>query len=100
VRRVLDANAHDPDRELLRRAHEALAPGGVVIISELMLNADRTGPAEAALMGMNMLIETTAGKNYSETEYMNWLQDAKFSDIRTLPFVAAGANGVVIGVKD
>lgn len=90
----------DTDRELLRRAYEALAPGGVVIISELMLNADRTGPAEAALMGMNMLIETTAGKNYSETEYMNWLQDAKFSDIRTLPFVAAGANGVVIGVKD
>ncbi|MEU4641855.1 methyltransferase [Micromonospora sp. NPDC023814] len=89
----------DTDRELLRRAYEALAPGGVVIISELMLNADRTGPAEAALMGMNMLIETTAGKNYSETEYMTWLQDAKFSDIRTLPFVAAGANGVVIGVK-
>ncbi|MEV0331054.1 methyltransferase [Micromonospora echinospora] len=89
----------DTDRELLRRAYEALAPGGVVIISELMLNADRTGPAEAALMGMNMLIETTAGKNYSETEYMTWLQDAKFSDVRTLPFVAAGANGVVIGVK-
>ncbi|XTZ15714.1 hypothetical protein ACQSSU_30650 [Micromonospora echinospora] len=48
---------------------------------------------------MNMLIETTAGRNYSETEYMTWLQDAKFSDVRTLPFVAAGANGVVIGVK-
>ncbi|MFG1955812.1 methyltransferase [Micromonospora sp. NPDC048830] len=90
----------DTNRELLARAYEALAPGGVVIISELVLNAERTGPAEAALMGMNMLIETRAGKNYSETEYVTWLQDAKFCDIRTLPFVAAGANGVIIGVKE
>ena len=53
---------HDWDeptnRELLAKAYAALPSGGMVIVSELLLDADRTGPAPAALMGMNMLVET------------------------------------------
>jgi 3-hydroxy-5-methyl-1-naphthoate 3-O-methyltransferase len=65
----------------------------------LLLDADRTGPAPAALMGMNMLVETQGGRNYSDAEYAQWLAGAGFTRIRTVRFDAPGANGVVLGVK-
>ena len=94
---------HDWDestnRDLLTKCHAALPSGGAVVVSELLLNADRTGPAEAALMGMNMLVETVGGRNYSQTEYATWLTDAGFVDARAVFFDAPGANGAVIAHK-
>jgi 3-hydroxy-5-methyl-1-naphthoate 3-O-methyltransferase len=94
---------HDWDeatnRELLAKAYAALPSGGLVIVSELLLDADRAGPAPAALMGMNMLVETVGGRNYSDAEYTDWLGGAGFTDIRTVRFDAPGANGAVVGVK-
>ncbi|MBP2472244.1 hypothetical protein JOF53_001116 [Crossiella equi] len=86
-------------RELLKRACGALPAGGVVLIAELVPNPERTGPAEAALMGMDPLTETQVGRNYSEAEYTTWLREAGFAEVRTLPLRAAGVYGVVLGVK-
>ncbi|MDG4766250.1 methyltransferase [Solwaraspora sp. WMMD406] len=100
---LLSMILHDWDeptnRRLLDRCHAALPSGGIVVISELLLNPDRTGPPEAALMGMNMLVETAGGRNYSETEYADWLADAGFGSIRTVIFDAPGANGALIARK-
>lgn len=97
---LLSMILHDWDeptnRALLARCHAALPPGGVVVVSELLLNDERTGPPEAALMGMNMLVETEGGKNYSGAEYRQWLTDAGFVDVRTVAFEAPGANGAVL----
>jgi 3-hydroxy-5-methyl-1-naphthoate 3-O-methyltransferase len=97
---LLSMILHDWDevtnRALLARCHAALPSGGVILVCELLLNPDRTGPADAALMGMNMLVETVAGRNYSQTEYARWLSDAGFADVRTISFDAPGANGVVV----
>ncbi|MEU7979211.1 methyltransferase [Micromonospora sp. NPDC049081] len=97
---LLSMILHDWDeptnRALLARCFAALPPSGVVVISELLLNDERTGPPEAALMGMNMLVETEGGKNYSGAEYRAWLTDAGFVDVRTVPFEAPGANGAVL----
>jgi 3-hydroxy-5-methyl-1-naphthoate 3-O-methyltransferase len=94
---------HDWDeptnRELLAKCHAALPSGGAVVVSELLLNADRTGPPEAALMGMNMLVETVGGRNYSETEYATWLTETGFADAHVVHFDAPGANGAVIARK-
>ncbi|MGE0565113.1 MAG: methyltransferase [Pseudolabrys sp.] len=93
---------HDWDeaknRGLLARSFEALEPGGIVIVSELLVNDDKTGPAPAALMSLNMLIETE-GRNYAAAEYAGWLKDAGFRDIETVTFYSPGANGAVIGRK-
>jgi hypothetical protein len=100
---LLSMILHDWDeltnRELLAKCHAALPSGGALVISELLLNADRTGPPEAALMGMNMLVETVGGRNYSETEYAAWLSAAGFTDPQVIHFDAPGANGVVVGRK-
>ncbi|MFE5736197.1 methyltransferase [Streptomyces celluloflavus] len=92
---------HDWDeqtgRMLLRKCGEALASHGTVMVCELLLNRERTGPAAAALMGMNMLVETMGGQNYTGDQYLLWMREAGFRDTRIVRFAAPGANGVVIG---
>jgi hypothetical protein len=53
----------------------------------------------AALMSLNMLIETEGGRNYTPGEYSTWLDALGYRDIHTVWFEAAGANGAVIGYK-
>jgi predicted O-methyltransferase YrrM len=87
------------NREILRKAFAALPSGGAVVITELLVNDEKTGPPPAALMSLNMLIETRGGRNYTAAEYESWLQDTGFVRIHTVMFEAAGANGAVVGYK-
>lgn len=87
------------NRALLGKCYDALPSGGTIMVSELLLNADRTGPPEAALMGLNMIVETQGGRNYSEVEYARWLTDTGFVSPRTIGLDAPGANGVVVARK-
>ena len=89
----------DQDRDILRKCYQALPRGGAVIIAELLVNDEKTGPAPAALMSLNMLIETEGGRNYTPAEYSAWLGELGFRDVRVVWFDAAGANGAVIGYK-
>jgi hypothetical protein len=86
------------DRELLRKSYAALADGGAVIICELLVDDDKTGPRSAALMSLNMLIETE-GRNYTSAEYHDWLLDAGFVEPQVVRFEAPGANGAVTARK-
>ena len=86
------------DRLLLRKSFDALPNNGTIIISELLVDDDKSGPAAAALMSLNMLIETE-GRNYTASEYTAWLKDAGFVEPRTIRFEAPGANGAVIASK-
>ncbi len=90
--------AEERCREILRKSWEALPTDGRLIISELLVNDERTGPASAALMSLNMLIETE-GRNYTPSEYSRWLQDIGFQEVRTVWFEAPGANGAVVARK-
>jgi predicted O-methyltransferase YrrM len=92
---------HDYSEEkgiaLLKKIYNSLANDGVVIISEWLLNDEKTGPAASALMGLNMIIETYGGKNYSYAEIVNMLNQAGFkrAERRSL----AGPADLVIGYK-
>jgi predicted O-methyltransferase YrrM len=100
---VLSMIMHDwseaDDRAILRKCFDALPRGGAVLISELLVNNAKTGPAPGALMSLNMLIETTGGRNYTAAEYGAWLRETGFRKIRTVHIEAPGADGVVIGYK-
>ncbi|SHE60989.1 methyltransferase [Streptoalloteichus hindustanus] len=99
---LLSMILHDWDEErnraILRRCHDALEPGGQVMVCELLVDEDGTGPANAAMMSLNMLVETH-GRNYTASEYGAWLREAGFEDVRTVRFESVGANGVVLGRK-
>jgi acyl-coenzyme A synthetase/AMP-(fatty) acid ligase/acyl carrier protein len=99
---LLSMIMHDWDearnRKILAACLDALPAGGLVVISELLVADDKSGPLDAALMSMNMLVGTL-GRNYTAAEYAGWLRDAGCDRVRTVRFDAPGANGVVIGEK-
>ena len=68
------------------------------MISELLVNDEKTGPPAAALMSLTMLVETV-GRNYTAAEYGQWLHDTGFVDVQTVAFEAPGANGAVLPRK-
>jgi SAM-dependent methyltransferase len=76
----------EENRDLLRRALEALAPRGRVVIRDFILNRDKTGPPAAAIFSLNMLVGTAGGASYSEIEYTVWLEEAGFRDVRRIRF--------------
>lgn len=100
---LLSMILHDWDeatnRALLRRSFEALPSGGAVVISELLVDDEKTGPVPAALMSLNMLIETEGGRNYTPAEYSAWLEEAGFRHVETVWFDVPAASGGVIGRK-
>ena len=95
---ILHDWAEDRCRAILRKCWASLPSGGQVIIAELLVDDERTGPPAAALMSLNMLVETE-GRNYTPAEYGAWLGDLGFQEIRTVWFEAVGANGAVIARK-
>jgi hypothetical protein len=92
---------HDYSEEkgiaLLKKIYNSLANDGAVLISEWLLNSDKTGPAVSALMGLNMIIETYGGKNYSYAEIAEMLRQAGFKRMEKQPL--AGPAEIVIGYK-
>ncbi len=93
---VLHGRDEATDRALLAKCHAALPPGGMLVISEWIIDDDRAGPRSAALMSLNMLIETKAGRNRTAAEYSAWLTDAGFRPPRRVELNAPGANCALV----
>jgi hypothetical protein len=67
---------------ILQRCYEALEPGGTILISEKILNDDKTGPVPAALMNLNMLT-AMHGRERTIREYTAILESAGFTDVQS-----------------
>jgi len=96
---MLNAICHmfseEQNRDILRRAHQALAPNGRLVVQDFILNPDKTGPQHAALFALNMLVATDAGASYSEPEYTQWMKAAGFTDVRRINL--PGPSGLIVG---
>jgi 3-hydroxy-5-methyl-1-naphthoate 3-O-methyltransferase len=100
---LLSMILHDWDEvqnaQILAKCCAALPAGGTLIISERLINDEKTGPIAAALNSLMLLVETEGGRNYTPAEYGLWLHVAGFERIRTVRFEAIGANGALIASK-
>ena len=74
---------HDWDepevRHLLAASFRSLAPGGLLVIHDAFINADKTGPIPVAEYSV-LLMHASQGKCYAISEYERMLRDAGFSD--------------------
>jgi len=97
---MLNAICHmfseEQNQQLFRRARQALAPNGRLVLQDFILNRDKTGPLHAALFSLNMLVATDHGASYSETEYSGWMKNAGFADISGVKL--PGPSGVIVGL--
>lgn len=66
----------EANRGLIRRAADALEPGGHLAVKDFLLDSGRTTPQGAALFAVNMLVGTEAGNSYSVDELHGWFRDA------------------------
>jgi cyclopropane fatty-acyl-phospholipid synthase-like methyltransferase len=97
---LLNAICHmfseEENRDIFRRARQALGPGGRLVVQDFILNPDKTGPQHAALFSLNMLVATDAGASYSELEYNEWMKDAGFAEVRRINL--PGPSSLIVGV--
>ncbi len=63
---------------LLRKAHDACAPGGRVLVMERLFDEGRTGPLPTAVMNLSMHFETE-GRHRTPGEYTDLLAGAGFT---------------------
>ena len=82
VSHVLHDYSPRENAQLLLRLSEALPAGGVLLVSEWLLDGDQRGPLAAALMSVNMLVDTSTGRNYSFGEIRALLEAAGFEGLK------------------
>jgi SAM-dependent methyltransferase len=87
----------DEKMMLLRKAHDALPPGGAVIVHEAIIDDARRRNAFGLLMSLNMLIETHGGFDFTGADCKSWMKEAGFK--RTRVEALAGPDSMVVGIK-
>ena len=91
---------HDWDvpevRKILRASAAALAPGGLLIIHDAWINAEKTGPLPVAAYSA-MLMHSTEGKCYSTAEMQQFMNELGLTDFKYQP--TAADRGVVTAKK-
>jgi cyclopropane fatty-acyl-phospholipid synthase-like methyltransferase len=96
---MLNAICHmfseEQNRDIFRRARKALAPNGRLVVQDFILNPDKTGPLQAALFSVNMLVGTDAGASYSEVEYTSWMKAAGFTEVSRVKL--PGPSDLIVG---
>jgi precorrin-6B methylase 2 len=84
-------------RMLIRKAYDAVPEGGALIVYESIIDDDRSKNAFGLMMSLNMLIETTAGFDYTGADCQGWMKDAGFRKTRVEHLL--GLDSMVIGIR-
>ncbi len=66
---------------LVRALHDALEPGGLLVLRDVLMEPERTAPRWAALFSLTLLA-TSGSRCYAEDEVRGWLTEAGFVDVR------------------
>lgn len=77
----------DDRREILSKVHDAVNPGGAVVVYGTMIDEERSEATLPLLMSLNMLIETPDGSDYTPGQCIEWLHRTGFEggEARPLP---------------
>ena len=82
---------------LIRKAYDALSPGGSLVVMENIIDDSRNENVFGLLMSLNMLIETREGFDFSPADFEGWATEIGFREITTLPL--KGPSSALIAVK-
>jgi ubiquinone/menaquinone biosynthesis C-methylase UbiE len=78
---IVHINSYEQNRMLIKKCADALNKNGMIIISDFIMNDNRTQPYHGALFSINMLVGTTNGDTYTEQEMREWFESAELSKI-------------------
>ena len=83
---------------VVRKAHDALLPGGQMHLLGEMTNNERTGPWGPAYWGLGQAVGDTLGLAHSEADVLGYFRAAGFKDVAVHEFIA-GSLSRVTGTK-
>ncbi|TJZ52129.1 methyltransferase domain-containing protein [Streptomyces piniterrae] len=76
----------DRRRELLRRVHESVNPGGRILVYDRMIDDERRN-AERLLSSLHMRLVSPDGSEYRTEDVRTWLSEAGFTDSTAEPLL-------------
>ncbi|HEY2703409.1 MAG TPA: methyltransferase [Candidatus Dormibacteraeota bacterium] len=81
------AHQESPEENVavFRNVRRALRPGGVLVISDFVLDAEGRGHPFAGLFSTMMLLNTQRGASWRQPDYERWLDEAGFTEVRFQP---------------
>jgi len=95
---LLHSNSYNDCQRIIDKTVAALAPGGLLMIHEFILDDTRDGPEFPALFSLNMLINTYGGRSYSEAEIRGMLLQAGVRDVVRHPFQGPNNSTIMVGI--
>ncbi len=81
---IIHQNSLEQNRALFQRIHEALDPGGRIVVRDFVMSPDRIAPREGAMFAVNMLAGTRGGGTYTFAEIRGGLAAVGFERIRLI----------------
>lgn len=91
----------DPESgsEILRRAFEAMEPGGTLVIQAMFLNASEDGPIWPALQSLHLLLVYQGGRTYSTGTTIAMAEAVGFVELEVRPMSLLNAESIIVGRK-
>jgi hypothetical protein len=80
--------------EVLKKAYDALEPGGAFHLVGETLTDDKTGPLGPAMWGMHEALFGSEGRSHSEREVKGYLTEVGFVDITVNQFVPGSLSRI------
>src|SRR5207244_1651846 len=68
-----------------RKIRKALKPGGTLVISDFVVDDDRSGPPFSLIFRSTMLLRTKEGATWTRSNYQTWLKEAGFHNVSIEP---------------
>ena len=84
--------------QVIKKAHDALLPGGQMHLIGEMTNDERTGPWGPAYWGLGQAVGDSQGLAHSQGDVTGYFKDAGFKDVAIEEFIP-GALDRVVGTK-
>jgi SAM-dependent methyltransferase len=96
---ILHGEGPEECARLVAKAAGALAPGGLLLIHEFLLEDTMDRPLHPALFSLNMLVGTERGQSYSEGQVRTIMEGAGLRDIRRIDLPAPATSAILCGTK-
>ena len=84
----------DKKMQLIRKAYDALSPGGAFIVVENLIDDARRENAFGLMMSLNMLVEFGDAFDYSGADFVGWCREVGFAEFEVIPLGGPASAGV------
>ncbi len=94
---ICHSEGPERSRDLFSRLHRALRPGGRLMIADMIPDEERRTELFPLLFAINMLVHTVDGDTFTLSEYRQWLTEAGYGKIETIP--TPGGSPVIVAER-